>query len=160
MDLAVRVFPSLKQVARKHGFSKDWWLEETKKRGDTRYDIAIRGKRGVIFPTWFLVKRFEKTVTFADIHILYLEAMKKRNILRIVVIAKDYDVSFFTDEFEEQMKELLFTSTGTGVSKKKLNKMKKEGTYEDLRHERIKYNADLFDLLVEHENGFSPLWLS
>lgn len=160
MDLAIRVFPSLKQVARKHGFSKDWWLEETKKRGETKYDIAVRGKRGVIFPTWFLVKRFDKTVTFADIANLYVEASRKRNILRIVVIAKVYDQSFFTDEFEGKMKELLFWSTGTGVSKKKLDKMKKEGTYEDLRQERVKYHSSELDLLIEHENGFSPLWLS
>ena len=87
-------------------------------------------------------------------------AMKKRNILRIVAIAKDYDQSFFTDEFEGQMKELLFKSTGTVISKKMLNEMKKEGTYEDLRHERVKYEGALLDLLIEHENGFSPLWLS
>ena len=163
MDLAIRVFPPLKQAARKHGFSKDWWLEETKKRGEVKYDISV-SVSSALRKTWFLVKRFDKTVTFDDIKNLYMRdpsERKKSNILRIVVIAKDYDQSFFTDEFEEQMKELLYTTTGT--DSRISDKMKKDGKFDEYKHlrkERVKYHSTELDLLIEHENGFSPLWLS
>ena len=42
-----------------------------------------------------------------------------------------------------------------------INNMKKEGTWSDMREKRLKHPDSVqMDLLVEHENGFSPLWLS
>ena len=156
MDLAIRVFPSLKQAARKYGFNRDWWLKETKKRGEVKYDISV-SVSSALRPTWFLVKRFDKTVTFDDIKELYMKdpaERKKTNILRIVAIAKDYDQSFFTDEFEEQMKDMLFNQRREGIiTIARTDKGKREAK---LKHP----DSVQMDLLVEHENGFSPLWLS
>ena len=141
------------------GFSKDWWLEETKKRGEVKYDISV-SVSSALRKTWFQVKRFDKTVTFDDIKNLYMidpAERKKSNILRIVAIAKDYDQSFFTDDFEEQMKDLLF---GPIDLSKKTWKMQGEGKYKQIREENIKNFSRKLDLIIEHENGFSPLWLS
>ena len=109
-------------------------------------------------------KKEDVVKTFDDIKNLYMRdpaERKKSNILRIVAIAKDYDQSFFTDEFEEQMKELLYTTTGT--DSRISDKMKKDGKFDEYKHlrkERVKYHSRELDLLIEHENGFSPLWLS
>ena len=165
MDLAINVFPPLKQRAKKYGFSKEWWLEDTKKKGEIKYDISVKVSFGLV-SGWFLVKRFDKAVTFDDIKNLYIKdasERKRENILRIVVIAKDYDKSFFTDEFEEQMKDLLFNTarkSSTKKTEKYVNELKMKGQYENTRQSRLESpDRDPMDLLIEKESGFSPLWL-
>ena len=165
MDLAINVFPPLKQRAKKYGFNKEWWLEDTKKKGEIKYDISVKVSFGLV-SGWFLVKRFDKVVTFDDIKNLYIKDAsegKRENILRIVAIAKDYDKSFFTDEFEEQMKDLLFNTarkSSTEKTEKYVNELKMKGQYENTRQSRLESpDRDPMDLLIEKENGFSPLWL-
>ena len=165
MDLAINVFPPLKQRAKKYGFSKEWWLEDTKKKGEIKYDISVKVSFGLV-SGWFLVKRFDKVVTFDDIKNLYIKDAsegKRENILRIVAIAKDYDKSFFTDEFEEQMKDLLFNTarkSSTKKTEKYVNELKMKGQYENTRQSRLESpDRDPMDLLIEKESGFSPLWL-
>ena len=79
------------------------------------------------------------------------------------VYAKDYDKSFFTEEFEEQMKDLLFNTarkSSTEKTEKYVNELKMKGQYENTRQSRLESpDRDPMDLLIEKENGFSPLWL-
>ena len=140
-------------------------MEDTKKKGEVKYDISVKVSFGLV-SGWFLVKRFDKVVTFDDIKNLYIKDAsegRREHILRIIVIAKDYDKSFFTDEFEEQMKDLLF-NTGRKPSTEKfekyVNELKTKGQYENTRQGRLESpDRDPMDLLIEKENGFSPLWL-
>jgi len=159
MDLVIHVFPEIKKNARKHGFKKDWWMEETTRTNDDKYDISISHKSG--FATaWLVVKKFDSKVTFDDIKKLYMKdhTERKRRHIRIVAIAKEYDESFYTDEFEEKMKDLLFIQSRK--SSVNIDKFKKDNKakYEEEREERLTGDVEI-DLLIERKEGFSPLWL-
>ena len=161
MDIVIHVFPEIKKKARRHGFEKDWWIEETRRTNDNKYDISISHKSG--FATaWLVVKKFESKVSFDDIKKLYERdyGERKRKNIRIVAIAKEYDESFYTDEFEEQMKDLLFIQNRKNLTN--IGKLKENNkiNYKEEREERITHpDSVIVDLLIESKEGFSPLWL-
>ena len=165
MDIAIRVFPPLKKEAQKHAFKKDWWLDETKREdaGENKYDIITSHRIGFA-KVWFVVKRFDKTVTFDDITNVWMKDKREqdRRPIRIVIIAKDYDPKFFTNELDEKMKDLLFYQKRerSKRSEKTITNLKKKNKYEKMRTERMN-NPDKIgiDLLIEKEYGFTPLWL-
>jgi hypothetical protein len=164
MDLVIHVFPEIKKNARKYDFKKDWWMAETARTSDNKYDISTSYKSGLA-TGWLVVKKFDSKVTFDDIKELYIkdDAEKERNNIRIVAIAKEYDESFYTDEFEGKMKDLLFIQNRKKSPDLMIPRWKKkysEAEYEKEREKRIS-NPDsvIMDLLIESEGGFSPLWL-
>lgn len=165
MDLATNIFPLLKKAKKKSGGEKDWWKKDTERMKEVKYDIATKTSDG-----WFLVKNFEKTITFEDVRDLFMKDEsshidRKKGIERIVCIGKNYDKSFFTDDFEQKMTFLLaktarFIDNDDKTDKYFENLIKTGKITSELESKLDDPDRVKMDLIIESKNGFSTLWLS
>jgi hypothetical protein len=164
MDLATNIFPLLKKAKKRSGGEKDWWKKDTESMKEIKYDIATKTSDG-----WFLVKNFEKTITFEDVKTLYMKddsshVDRKKSIDRIVCIGKKYDKSFFTDDFDQKMTLLLMKTARLIDNDEKTDKffenLIKTGKIKREQERRLDDPDRVrMDLIIESENGFSILWL-
>jgi len=100
LSLAVDVFPPLKQKLIKFGENVNWKNFEITLKDDYKIDFAIKTNDGILYIKYFDVVKFEDIVKLVK-----TIQKKKKNVLRIICLAKKFDELILTDEFEKKMQE-------------------------------------------------------
>ena len=105
LNQALLVFPELKEAKEKSiKKGKKFKYISEKKIGDYTYDLIIKTSEG-----HFLVEIFDKILTFDELKNIVKHTMKmfeKKDVFRLICVAKEFDKIFYSEELPEKMKRL------------------------------------------------------